>query len=161
MLDMKKMTTMHYIVGILVVFAVWSALSTAWYVCGINNLCNNQAHAHEAVLEETTLADTQAPVAIAFDRSGAAGEIFVMLMIAFVLGALLGRILTASRNTSSTPSVFHMPSSPQKLALNAPRVGTPVHISEFTKSPTLASKSKPNKIRFNTSWSKPYNEKRT
>ena len=126
-------STKQYIVAIFVVFALWCVIASAWYVCGVNNMCAIQVEAHSAVVDpggtdDIPLANTQAPLMDGYDRSGAAGEIFIMLMIAFTLGALLGRILANSGRdvttfTTSVPAVE-----------SAPRIGTPMHISEFTKN---------------------------
>lgn len=151
---------LYYIVGILLAFAVWSAVSMGWYVCGIKDLCS-VAEAQDTVAYEDGLVETQAPVAIGYEKSGAAGEIFVMLMIAFTLGALLGRTLATSASTEETQSetktnetpVIHLPAAAKNVSppLQAvcvtpspvhtsmreigpqPSTGGPVHISELTK----------------------------
>ncbi|MBI2048679.1 MAG: hypothetical protein HYT30_02015 [Parcubacteria group bacterium] len=128
MFDMTRLSTTRSIVFILSVFAVWTILSIGWYVCGTNHMCDITATAETEVV--VGLADTQAPVAVAFDRAGAAGEIFVMLMIAFTLGALLGRILAIPRDTDTESSA----SVAQESERSSPRTGAPVHISELTKA---------------------------
>lgn len=46
------------------------------------------------------------PAAQLYTLSGATGEIFIMLLVSFVLGALLGRTLaSSSQNESTTPTV--------------------------------------------------------
>lgn len=155
---------------VLVVFVFWCALSMSWYVCGVRNLCAIQAEAHSDIIRSgvvESLAITQSPLAVIYERAGSAGEIFIMLLIAFVLGGLLGRILaTSGENRESkavekqqTPLIFHLPAASEKPQL-ATRVGTPSHISVFTKqtADTITTTKERPKIRFNTSWSNPYKE---
>lgn len=143
----RTFSTKHYIAAVFVIFALWCAVSTAWYVCGVNNMCAIQAEAKgmtadPAGTDGIPLAATQAPLMDGYDRSGAAGEIFIMLMIAFTLGALLGRIL-ANSGRAETASQLKLPLASEA----APRVGTPMHISEFTKHvpkpPILVATPKP------------------
>lgn len=141
-------STKHYIVAVFIVFSLWCAIATAWYVCGINNMCVINAEAHGGTIHDTPadaesheiivdpagtdgipLTNTQAPLMEGFDRSGAAGEIFIMLMIAFTLGALLGRIL-ANAGRTETASQMTLPLAAEP----APRANTPMHVSEFTKN---------------------------
>jgi|CXWL01.1.fsa_nt_gi hypothetical protein len=130
--------TMRGMAGILIIFALWCGLSVAWYVCGVNQMCNISASAQENVSVQTTetgefvLTKTQVPAIMAYDRSGAAGQIFVMLMIAFTLGALLGRILAAPREEESS-SAMRLPVETEKIQIPE-RVRSPVHISEFTRN---------------------------
>ncbi|MBI4067983.1 hypothetical protein HY413_01075 [Candidatus Kaiserbacteria bacterium] len=147
----RNFSTKQYVVAIFIVFALWSAIATAWYVCGVNNLCAIQAQAKEMTADPADtngipLADTQAPLIEGYDRSGAAGEIFIMLMIAFTLGALLGRILANSGRTE-TVSQMTLPIATEP----APRVGTPTHVSAFTKNiprPPVITPTPPPKPEF-------------
>lgn len=157
----------------LVVFIFWCALSMSWYVCGVRNLCAIQVEAHSDITRSVgeSLSVTQSPLAVIYERAGSAGEIFIMLLIAFVLGGLLGRILATPRENRESkdvekqrpPLIFHLPAASEKPQLET-RVGTPSHISAFTKQAAeiaSASTERTNgrpKIRFNTSWSKPYKE---
>ena len=120
MFSLARMKPLHAVVGIVAVFLLWSAVSIGWYVCGVNSLCAINA-------EATELTDTQAPLVAGYDRAGAAGEIFVMLMIAFTLGALLGRVLGIA-GSAQMPSMLET-----KIAPLHERISAPVHISELTK----------------------------
>src|SRR3989344_2798103 len=131
MFSFARMKPLHAVVGIVTVFLLWSAVSMGWYVCGVNSLCSINAEATDAVAGEGSevlgLADTQAPLVAGYDRAGAAGEIFVMLMIAFTLGALLGRVLGIA-GSAQMPSMLET-----KIAPLHERISAPVHISELTK----------------------------
>lgn len=124
---------------ILGVFFLWIIVASAWYVCGINNLCDAATQAAEEadIVYEITLSDSQLPVSMAYDRGGAAADIFIMLLIAFVLGTLLGRILSAPK-ALAVPPLFSLSSGTEKEALPE-RAGIPAHISEFTRK-TAAQK---------------------
>src|SRR3989344_2745603 len=114
MFSLARMKPLHAVVGIVAVFLLWSAVSIGWYVCGVNSLCAINA-------EATELTDTQAPLAVGYDRAGAAGEIFVMLMIAFTLGALLGRVLGIA-GSAQMPSMLETKIAPLHERISAPRV---------------------------------------
>lgn len=145
---LKGFSLSRQIAFILVVFALWSVISGAWYVCGVRGLCAVKAEAHNGIAHEVetdtvALSVTQAPLMIAFERSGAAGEIFVMLLVAFVLGALLGRILAAPRTPEQLPLVFQLPEGNNPRTGLAERVGVPTHVSVFTKKTALVAASAP------------------
>jgi hypothetical protein len=154
----KKSRLFWYIAGIFLAFVVWSVVSVGWYVCGVKDLClhgqGGVAEAQSIVIYNdgtTDLVETQGPVAVGYERSGAMGEIFVMLMIAFTLGALLGRILAAPKNNgengeTNKMSVISLPGPTEKTKLSVPVVkpvskkppmprqtSGPVHISQVTK----------------------------
>ncbi len=151
---LKGFSLSRQIAFIIVVFVLWSVISGAWYVCGVRDLCAIKAEAHNGVVHETeadisTLSVTQAPLMIAFERSGAAGEIFVMLLVAFVLGALLGRILATPRSAEQLPLVFQLQDGKNtrtglsERADLSERVGVPTHVSAFTKKTALVAASAP------------------
>jgi hypothetical protein len=140
---LKKLPVARHVAFVLVVFALWSVIGTAWYVCGVRGLCTLEAEANSAINEtdiNSALSVTQVPLMTAFERSGAAGEIFVVLLIAFVLGALLGRILATSKTAEQLPLVFELQNGNMRTGL-AERVGAPTHVSAFTKNATLAAAS--------------------
>lgn len=162
MLSLSQMKPLHAVIGIVAVFLLWSVISMGWYVCGVYSMCSVNAEAHDGITHDDAgaaaahaLAETQAPLAVGYDRAGAAGEIFVMLMIAFTLGALMGRILGVM---GSAPAISfeHTKVAPLRERVGAPTPleaerGTsprpltgPVHISELTKrAPRPAAWTKP------------------
>jgi hypothetical protein len=93
--DIARFSLKAKIAFIILVFLAWCLMATAWYVCGVNNLCTESlASAVTAeTLTEVTIqfSDSQLPLGAVYDRSGAAADILIMLLVAFVLGALLGR----------------------------------------------------------------------
>lgn len=125
---------------IVAVFIIWCGISAAWYVCGVNDLCGPTAQAAESqeVSFAVQLSDSQLPLTVAYDRAGAAADIFIMLLVAFVLGALLGRILSLPRSVLTVPPLFMLQSGTGKEQIPE-RIGTPIHISEFTKKVSLTS----------------------
>ncbi|MEK7627939.1 MAG: hypothetical protein AAB421_00780 [Patescibacteria group bacterium] len=162
-MTIPRLSTPQSVGVILITFLAWGAISTGWFLCGVRNLCIAQA-------AETTISTvTEQPVAEIYTLSGSAGEILIMLLVSFVLGTFLGRLLSIERKAAVTedappiviaktptleprpaPVVINLPHATEKPLITAPA---------FTPRPTRPdmnlSKPKPPSRQFNTSWSKP------